>query len=327
MRKAILIIVAVLVAGFVSYRIILPKIILANIISSFRNEAWRNEWIKNKIVLIEFDEKTAKALGGHGPEIFRKNLIKALKIIDDVISPDAVMIDAGFETETPFDEKLQKQFDKMAHYTVWAHSEKNNAFRRRSDVLYNLGARTNLSLGHIEVAYSTVDGKKLQLITPCMILNDKAVPSLALLAFELGFRRNSILSQDCGQWNGNYSDQSTWNSKELKVRFDYATLPTLTGKDGRKWMPIRYMDQEGFFKRISFIDVLASAKKGNATLEKFFKFKEEIKGKIVLIGVTVPEAGDRHVTEVGEMDGLEINANIIATFMRVFVEKNETVNK
>lgn len=309
------------VVGFVGYRIFWPRIILLYTLNSLPNDERVKNYVRDNIVLIVFDEKTEKALGKNTPEVFRKNLADLIPIIE-AANPSAIMVDAIFEKETAFDTLLQERIDARGFHVVWARNpDKQSRFTKRRE---NMSAKfmptgwEPLPLGHIELVFATVEGRKLELFELCKMSRDEflphiAIPSLALLTFEISVGLYHSEGLNCTVWEKGYESPTG-----LKLSYDM--IPKITDKNGKKWIPIRYMGQEGFFKRVSFIDVLNFG----MSVEKTTELQKEIGNKIVLIGAIVPPKGaerDRHITEVGEMDGLEINANMIATIMRAFINK------
>jgi hypothetical protein len=171
-----------------------------------------------------------------------------------------------------------------------------------------------LPLGHILVAYRTT---KLQLVPLCETTDDgETLPPLALLAYQIYIGSQFTNRDRCSVWeNGNPSQIYIGEDEKLIATLNFKNIPHITNLDGKKYFPIRYMDPEGFFKKISLIDIL----------EKRIAHYE-LRNKIVLVGANLPDnAGyfDRHQTEVGEMDGIEIQANILATIIRALATKKE----
>lgn len=291
--------------GLYFWNVSRPKLVLSYILNSYPEKPWLDEWLKKNITIVAFDEKTKKELGGDNPEIFRKNLIRLLPIVG-AASPRAIMIDVWFAASTVHDQELQKVLDQTVPSTVWAYVDKPSVFTRKSPTTQN-----QLPLGHVSIVYSTIDGKKIMLVEPCK-LNEKGepTPALSFLAYEASIK---ILSQsdNCDAWirgrNVNISFEG--NDDYLKFSTNYAAIQKIEDQNGKSYIPIRFMGKEDFFERISFADVLNDQAAA----------KEKLSDKIILIGNTT--RNDRYPTEVGDMDGIEIHANILSTIMHYTVDK------
>lgn len=305
-----------LVSGTAIYFTLWPKILLQIVLNSYPREPWVEKFIQEGIVLVVYDEKTEKELGKSTPETFRKALLQLLPL-HVVETRGVVMLDIYFESETPVDNLLQQKLDENSNKIVWARTaEKKSRFLRRHT---RYSPPQPLPLGHINLAHSTVLGRtKLQLVPFCVMTKDKeALPPIALLTYQTYFGGQMLNTDNCAGWEWGTPMITHTYTYRLGVTFtinhQIKDIPHIIDKTGRRWFPIRYMGPEGFFKRVSMIDVL----------EKRVS-REELRDKIVLVGVTVPDDvgyRDRHLTEVGEMDGIEVQANILATIMRALIRK------
>lgn len=256
------------------------------------------------IVIIEVDRYSYENIGRvtPGPE-WRRFFPQFIENLEEA-EPKVIAFDFTLEAETRYDEKffstVKKWIDKRNNILVGATREKVPAF---------VGDQA----GHIFFRYYKNDRETL-VLEPIVRLKSKKWILALSLAVVLRYLRDKDLSMRA----------DFVFSREL--RLEKIHIENKKNKNVcviKDIVFIRYAGPNKTFKRFSFYDVWKATDGFIKTPQGRISLKELFEGKIVLVGGSMkdPSTGqflDRHNTYFGPMDGVELYANAVNTFLKMF---------